>query len=108
MRIVVEQRARRIQISLTVIFIAAILLLTVPTLFVIFYEISETWFKVLNTIGLLLATFRVVTSLALGVTVTAVKGESTEFKKRIDRETKWLFIMTIVIQFFNFTFVHFS
>lgn len=103
-----EKRARKIRISLTLVFIAAILLLTVPTLFVIFYEISERWFKILNTIGLLLATFRVVMSLATGVTVTAVKGESTEFKKGIDREAKWLFIMTIVIQFFNFTFVHFS
>ena len=97
-----------IRLILTLIFAASILLLTVPTFMVVFYEISKTWFIILNTLGLILATFRVVLAVAINVSIHAVKGEKTGFKKKLDVETWILFSSVLLIQMVNLMFVHFE
>lgn len=103
-----KKRERRVRITLLVVLVAAILLLSVPTLMAIFYHISPTWFKILNTTGLVLVTIRLVMSLAIGVSAVAVKGETTKFKKTLDKEASFLFAATLILQFVNFMFIHFD
>lgn len=103
-----DKRAKRISTTFTVVTVVALLLISVPTLIVIFYGMSELWFKILNTTGLGLVTIRIVVSMATSIGAFAVKGEKTYFKKKMDYEAKALFLLTLVIQFINFTFIHFS
>lgn len=97
-----------IRLILTLIFAASILLLTVPTFMVVFFEISKTWFIILNILGLILATFRVVLAVAINISIHAVKGEKTGFKKKLDVETWILFSSVLLIQMVNLMFVHFE
>jgi len=93
---------------LSAISLVAILLLTVPTLMILFYSISKFWFITLNTIGLILVTIRLVISVAVNVSIHAVQGSKTKFKKKLDIEAWFLFVSTLLIQLVNLMFVHFN
>lgn len=103
-----EARAKKIQRSMTMIFILSIALLSLPALLVIFFNIHRNIFIALNTIGLLLATFRIVVSVSTSIAANAVKEETTDYKKRMDKEAKWLFLITMVLQLVNFMFIQFN
>lgn len=99
---------KRINFILNAMFLGAVLLLTVPTLMALFYNISPTWFKVLNTLGWIVATVRIVLSLAISVAAFSVKGESSKEKKKMDKENVILFFLVIVLQLINFMFINFN
>lgn len=74
----------------------------------LFLSISPFWFKVLNTLGWVLATIRIVISMAITLATIAVKAEASQEKKKIDRENAMLFFLVILLQLINFMFIQFD
>ena len=83
----------------------AIFLVSVPTIIVLFYNMSYTVFGILNTLGIVLATIHIVAGIAINIGIFAAKGEVSEKKKKFDNQTKILFVLIIIFQLFNLMFV---
>ncbi|MNH45698.1 hypothetical protein D3C79_1082120 [compost metagenome] len=62
----------------------------------------------MNVAGIIIATVRIIISVGPAIATVAVKGESTQFKKSLDKQAKLLFGLTIFIQFLNLAFIHFD
>lgn len=101
-----EQKGKQITRALTWMSAVAVLLITVPSLMVIFYKIPTLLFKTLNTAGIILAGIRIVISGAMSTTAIGLKTETTDFKKSLDKEAKLLLVMVLLIQLFNLAFIH--
>lgn len=100
-----EKKFRCIGLSIGAL---ALLLLSVPTILIFFIEIPEVLFVTLNTIGLLLVTLYVVLTIGINISIHAVKGEKTSYKKKVDAYVWLLFSVAVAFQLVNLMFVHFE
>lgn len=88
--------------------VLSLLLLSVPTILIFFFDIPEAVFVTLNTIGLILVTLYIAVSVGINISIHAIKGEKTASKKKADAYTWLLFITAMIFQLINLMFVHFD
>lgn len=103
-----QRRVRLGKILWTSITVLAMVCLTVPTLLAIFYHITPTWFKIINVLGLALASIRICMTMVTGVMVSHLKEKASKgLQKQIVRSI-FLIIFVVIVQMVNLMFIHFE